>query len=93
MDAVFIANRHYDRAIGIAERFGGRAVRFEELPSLLRPGRHRRLLHLSPHNVIERDALSEVMAERAGRPLLLIDLAVPRDISPACRELTGRDRL
>ena len=32
--------------------------------------------------MIERDALSEVMAERAGRPLLLIDLAVPRDISP-----------
>ena len=46
VDAVFIANRHYDRAIGIAQRFGGRAVRFEELPSLLAPGRHRRLLHL-----------------------------------------------
>src|SRR3954468_4461118 len=30
--AVFIANRHYDRAIGLAERFGGLAVRFEDLP-------------------------------------------------------------
>ena len=35
VDAIFIANRHYDRAIGLAERFGGRAVRFEELPGLL----------------------------------------------------------
>ena len=89
VDAVFIANRHYDRAIGIAQRFGGRAVRFEELPSLLGAADIVVSSTSSPHNVIERDALSEVMAERAGRPLLLIDLAVPRDISPACRELTG----
>ena len=37
----------------------------------------------SPHHVIERDALAEVIASRDGRPLLLIDLAVPRDIHPA----------
>ena len=29
VEAIFIANRHYDRAIGLAERFGGHAVRFE----------------------------------------------------------------
>ena len=43
----------------------------------------------SPHQVIEREALAEVMAAREGRPLLLIDLAVPRDIHPACREVAG----
>ena len=32
VETVFVANRHYDRAIGLAQRFGGRAVRFEELP-------------------------------------------------------------
>ncbi len=89
VDAVFIANRHYDRAIGIAQRFGGRAVRFEELPSLLAVADIVVTSTSSPHNVIERDGLSEVMTERSGRPLLLIDLAVPRDISPACRELAG----
>ncbi len=87
VDAVFIANRHYDRAIGLAQRFGGRAVRFEELPSLLATADIVVSSTSSPHNVVERDALSEVMAERGQRPLLLIDLAVPRDISPACREL------
>lgn len=89
VDAVFIANRHYDRAIGLAARFGGRAVRFEELPSLLAIADIVVSSTGSPHNVVERDALSEVMAERSGRPLLLIDLAVPRDISPASRDLTG----
>ena len=89
VDAVFIANRHYDRAIGLAARFGGRAVRFEELPSLLAIADIVVSSTGSPHNVVERDALSEVMAERSGRPLHLIDLAVPRDISPACRGLPG----
>ena len=40
---VFVANRRYDRAIGLAQRFGGNAVRFEELPEQLKAGRHRRL--------------------------------------------------
>jgi glutamyl-tRNA reductase len=39
--------------------------------------------------VIEREGLAEVMAARDGRPLLLIDLAVPRDIQPSCRDLPG----
>ena len=42
-----------------------------------------------PHHVIEREALAEVMRARRGRPLLLIDLAVPRDIHPDCRDLDG----
>jgi glutamyl-tRNA reductase len=87
--AIFVANRHYDRAIGLAERFAGRAVRFEELPEQMAGADIVVASTSSPHHVVERDALEEVMAARALRPLLLIDLAVPRDIHPACRELTG----
>ena len=43
----------------------------------------------SPHRVIEREGMSEVMRAREGRPVLLIDLAVPRDIHPDCRDLEG----
>jgi glutamyl-tRNA reductase len=89
VDAVFIANRHYDRAIGLAERFGGRAVRFEELPEMLGEADIVVSSTSSPHHVIEADELRDVMAARDGRPLLLMDLAVPRDIAPACRELPG----
>jgi glutamyl-tRNA reductase len=39
--------------------------------------------------VIEREELGEVMRARHGRPVLLIDLAVPRDIHPDCRDLEG----
>ena len=59
-----------------------RAVRFEELPALLVDADIVVSSTSSPHHVIERDALDAVMTERESRPLLLIDLAVPRDIHP-----------
>ena len=43
----------------------------------------------SPHALLEARELSEVMDGRGGRPLLLIDLAVPRDIDPSCAEIPG----
>jgi glutamyl-tRNA reductase len=89
VQAIFIANRHYDRAIGLAQRFDGRAVRFEELPEQMIDADIVLTSTSSPHSVIEREGLAEVMAAREGRPLLLIDLAVPRDIQPSCRELGG----
>jgi glutamyl-tRNA reductase len=86
---VFIANRHYDRAIGLAQRFHGGAVRFEELPEQLQSADIVVSATNSPHHIVERDDLAQVMVAREGRPLLAIDLAVPRDIDPACREVAG----
>ena len=85
VEPAFIANRRYDRAIGLAQRFGGRAVRFEELPEQMEHADIVVASTSSPHHVVEPEALAEVMAAREGRPLLLIDLAVPRDIHPDCR--------
>ena len=89
VQAIFIANRHYDRAIGLAQRFDGRAVRFEQLPEQMIDADIVLTSTSSPHSVIEHEGLAEVMSAREGRPLLLIDLAVPRDIQPSCRELGG----
>ncbi|HET7418675.1 MAG TPA: glutamyl-tRNA reductase [Solirubrobacterales bacterium] len=86
---VFVANRHYDRAIGLAQRFDGSAVRFEELPEQLTSADIVVSATNSPHHIVEQDGLEQVMAARPGRPLLAIDLAVPRDIEPACREIPG----
>jgi len=87
--SVFVANRHYDRAIGLAQRFGGEAVRFEELPEQLQAADIVVSATNSPHHIVERDGLAQVMESRSGRPLLLVDIAVPRDIEAECRELTG----
>jgi glutamyl-tRNA reductase len=89
VSTVFVANRHYDRAIGLAERYRGRAVRFEELPAQLEEADMIVTATNSPHHIVERDGLAQVMESRAGRPLVLVDIAVPRDIEPACREIPG----
>ena len=87
--AIFIANRRHNRAIGLAERFGGRAVRIDELPTQLADADIVVSTTNSPHHLVERTELELVMKQRERRPLLLIDLAVPRDIDPTCRELDG----
>ncbi len=89
VETVFVANRHYDRAIGLASRFGGGAVRFEELPSELEQADIVVSCTGSPHQIIGREELQLVAEARAGRPLVLIDIAVPRDIDPSVRELPG----
>jgi glutamyl-tRNA reductase len=86
---VFVANRHYDRAIGLAQRFGGAAVRIEDLPDQLTVADIVVAATTSPHHIVERDELEQVMRAREGRPLMLIDIAVPRDVEPACREVAG----
>jgi glutamyl-tRNA reductase len=88
-DAVFIANRGYNRAISLAERFGGEAVRIDELPIQLSSADIVVSATNSPHHLIERSELETIMGQRDGKPLLLIDLAVPRDIDPGCREMEG----
>jgi glutamyl-tRNA reductase len=89
VESVFIANRRYNRAIGLAQRFGGRAVRIDELPTQLEHADIVVSSTDSPHHLIERGDLEQVMEVRDGRALLLIDLAVPRDIDPSCRELAS----
>ena len=89
VSTVFVANRHHDRAIGLAQRFGGAAVRLEELPEQLGEADIVVSATNSPHHIVERDELEQVMKSRGGRPLLLIDIAVPRDIEPECREIKG----
>jgi glutamyl-tRNA reductase len=86
---VFVANRHYDRAIGLAERFGGSAVRFDELPEQLQAADIVVSATNSPHHIVEADELRHVMKGRDSRPILLVDIAVPRDMEPACRDISG----
>jgi glutamyl-tRNA reductase len=89
VETVFVANRHYNRAIGLAQRFGGRAVRIDELPARMHDADIVVSSTNSPHHLIERDDLELVMRARDGRPLLLVDLAVPRDIEPECADVEG----
>jgi glutamyl-tRNA reductase len=87
--AVFVASRRRDRAISLARRYGGESVSFDELPSALERADIVVAATASPHLLLEARELEQVMESRPGRPLLLIDLAVPRDIDPGCGSLEG----
>jgi glutamyl-tRNA reductase len=89
VETVFVANRRYDRAIGLAQRFGGHAVRFEDLPRQLLEADIVVSATASPHQIVGRDEIALVEEQRGGRPLLMIDIAVPRDIEPTVREVPG----
>jgi glutamyl-tRNA reductase len=83
---VFVANRRYNRAIGLAQRFDGTAVRFDDLPAEL--GRADIVVSStsSPHQILGREELEQVSGDR---PLVVIDIAVPRDVDPRVRDLPG----
>jgi glutamyl-tRNA reductase len=86
---LFVANRRRDRAEMLAHRFGGGTVSFDQLPGELLRADIVVASTSSPHALIEAEDLAPVMTERGGRALLLIDLAVPRDVEPACGGLPG----
>jgi glutamyl-tRNA reductase len=86
---MFVANRHADRALSLAQRFGGSVVGLDKLPEQLVQADIVLSSTSSPHRIVGREELELVMAERKARPLLLIDIAVPRDIDPTCAELEG----
>ena len=86
---IFVANRHADRALSLAQRFGGSVVGLDKLPEQLVQADIVLSSTSSPHAIVGREELELVMTERAGRPLLLIDIAVPRDIEPTCDEIDG----
>ncbi|MGA2009505.1 MAG: glutamyl-tRNA reductase [Solirubrobacteraceae bacterium] len=86
---VFVANRRRDRAIALAHRYSGTSLKLDELPEALLRADIVVAATASPHLLLEVREIAEVMRERAGRPMLLIDLAVPRDIDGACNHLDG----
>jgi glutamyl-tRNA reductase len=86
---IFVANRHADRALGLAQRFGGSVVGLDGLPDQLAKADIVVCSTSSPHPIVGRDELELVVERREGRPLLLIDIAVPRDVDPRCGELPG----
>ena len=87
--AVFFANRRADRARAIASRFGGEVVALEDLPTHLETADIVVSSTSSPHPIVGSTELEVVMERRGIQPLLLIDIAVPRDIDAVCGDLDG----
>ena len=86
---MFVANRHAARARALAERFGGGVASLDQLPERLERADIVVASTSSPHPIVGAEELAQVMEARGGRPLVLIDIAVPRDIEHACAAIAG----
>ncbi len=89
VSTMFVANRRADRARALADRFGGRVGSLDELPERLLDADIVVASTSSPHPIVGTDELRLVMDARGGRPIVLIDIAVPRDIEHGCGDIAG----
>jgi len=85
--AVLVANRTYDRAVQLAEQFGGEARRFDDLHESLLVSDIVICSTAAPHPVVTRPLIERAMKARRNRPLYIIDIAVPRDVEESVDKL------
>lgn len=84
-----VANRTWERAVEIADAVGGRAVRLADLDDAL-VDVDLLLTGTGAHSMIlEHGDLVRIMNARRGRPLLVVDVAMPRDVDPSARDVEG----
>src|SRR6476646_241937 len=85
--SILIANRSFDRAIDLAIQCGGQAVCLGDCLFEMPDVDVVIAATSSPESLLTRDDADNLMRSRHHRPLLLIDLSVPRNIDPAVRGL------
>ncbi len=78
--SIVASNRSFEKAKELAERFGGRAMHFDEAIQELGEVDIVVSSTAAPRTVIGKDAVRQAMKRRRNKPLFLIDIAVPRDI-------------
>jgi len=84
-----VANRTWDRAVEVARRLGGEPVRLDDLPRHLAEVDVLLTSTGASAAILEHGDLASVVGERHGRELLVVDIAVPRDVDPAAGEIEG----
>jgi glutamyl-tRNA reductase len=84
---LMVCNRTLERAERVAEQFNGTAVPYQQLYDALVKADIVITSTGAPHAVIAAGEMKRVMRARRGRPLFLIDIAVPRDVEPEVGDL------
>lgn len=87
--SVIVSNRSYDRAVLMAQNFNGQAVRFDQLPDQMLGADIVISCTAANHYVIRPDNCGGQLAARQGKEIIIIDIAVPRDVDPALGKTPG----
>jgi glutamyl-tRNA reductase len=84
---ILVTNRSAERGLALAEQVGGTFREWEGLEALLVEADVVIVSTGAPHYVVTRESVSVAMKARRSRSMCVIDLAVPRNVDPACAEL------
>lgn len=86
---MFISNRTYPKAVKLAEKFNGTAVRLDDFIETAQDADILITSTGAPHYIITEKEAQAIVKNRKGAPIVMIDIAVPRDIDPAVAQLDG----
>jgi glutamyl-tRNA reductase len=95
LTAMYVANRTYGRAVILANKIGGKAVRLSELYHYITLSDVVISCTSAPHPIIHKTELAQAMRARCWpveghpRPLILIDIAQPRDVEEGADGIDG----
>ena len=84
---ILVANRTFQKATAIAERLGGRAIGYDDFPEHLATADIVISSTASPVPVLTKEMVAGVLRKRRGRPLFIIDIALPRDVESRVGDL------
>ena len=86
---ILVVNRTAQKARELAERWGGQVSSFDRLAVVL-PGVDIVICSTgAPHTILQREMVERAMQHRPDKPLVIMDIAVPRDVDEAVRDLAG----
>ena len=85
--AALVANRTFERAEVLAQRHGAEAIHYDDCWNRLATVDLLLCSTAAPHPVVGPEQLAPGLAARGGRPLCILDIALPRDVQPAVGEL------
>jgi len=87
--SIFVANRTYDRAIRLAQKFDGQAIEFNRLYDTCDRADIVITSTGAPHAIFRREHGEMFLSRRKNRPMFFIDIAVPRDVDPDMNKADG----
>ncbi len=85
--SITVTNRTFDRAQKLADEFQGRALPFEEFTESLHQADIVLTSTGAPNFILTEPKVQEVIRKRKNKPMLFIDIAVPRDIDPKVNKI------
>lgn len=86
---VLVANRSLERADQLASQSGGTSVSMDDIPTRLAETDIVLASTASPKPILTREMVAAAQVSRNNRPLLIVDIAVPRDVEPEVGNIQG----